>query len=132
MRTKRVNRYNCAHCNKRGYSAPHMVKHEKHCTMNPDRQCRVCILLGVGQVDLGDLVAMLPDPANYTNHEMLIDDANEAAERVRGAARCPMCTFAAIRQSAAFSVVTDFDFKAEMKAMWDEINDREAQECQHG
>ena len=133
MKKTKVNRYNCAHCNKRGYSASHMVKHAKHCTMNPNRQCRVCNLLREDQANLGDLVAMLPDPTGYTNHEMLIDDVNAAVEKLQEAAhRCPMCVFAAIRQSAVFSVVTDFDLKKEMLAVWDEVNDRERKECQHG
>ncbi len=42
MRTKTKTVYYCEHCKKHGLCAGHMKKHEKHCTANPDRDCRVC------------------------------------------------------------------------------------------
>lgn len=36
--------YYCDFCKKKGMSAASMSKHEKHCTLNSNRQCRLCIL----------------------------------------------------------------------------------------
>jgi hypothetical protein len=69
MRTKKVNRYWCDFCNKAGLSAGSMAKHEKHCTLNPDRSCRVCTIINggykVGAEEMARLVAILPDSAAY-------------------------------------------------------------------
>lgn len=69
MRTKKVNRYWCDHCNKAGLSAGSMAKHEAHCTLNPARNCRVCTLVNggyqVGAERMAELVAILPDPAAF-------------------------------------------------------------------
>jgi hypothetical protein len=69
MRVKKVNRYWCDFCNKAGLSAGAMAKHEKHCTMNPDRSCRVCTLINggyaVGKERMAELVALLPDSTAY-------------------------------------------------------------------
>lgn len=34
--------YYCDHCKKRSLSKGHMNTHERHCTANPDRECRMC------------------------------------------------------------------------------------------
>ena len=40
IETKKV--YYCEFCKKHGLSSGHMGKHERHCTGNPDRECRFC------------------------------------------------------------------------------------------
>lgn len=69
MRTKKVNRYWCDFCNKAGLQAGAMAKHEKHCTLNPDRSCRVCTIVNggyrVGAEEMARLVAILPDSTAY-------------------------------------------------------------------
>ena len=143
MKTTRVNRYNCDHCGKRGYSVPHMKRHEKHCTMNPNRTCRVCVLLEEHQGPVGLLEAMLPDSGEYlmtdesgvlSFQSALTDAANAALPALREAANnCPACILAAIRQRGIpVAEVSDFDWSKEMEAVWDDMNEREAQECYHG
>lgn len=96
MKTKRVNRYYCDYCKKQGGSASHISRHEKRCTMNPDRECGVCDLLGVAQ-----------------------DCANKCLKWLREACdNCPACILAAIRQRGIpVPMVTDFDWTDEMKAV---------------
>lgn len=69
MRTKKVNRYWCDHCNKAGLSASAMTRHEAHCTLNPARNCRVCTLVNggyqVGAERMAELVVLLPDPSAF-------------------------------------------------------------------
>src|SRR5688572_17673310 len=47
MKTEKKNVYYCDYCKKRSLAANHMKTHEKHCTNNPDRQCRLC---GMGTI----------------------------------------------------------------------------------
>jgi len=42
MLTKVKSVYYCEYCNKHGLGAGAMKKHEKYCTLNPDRICRMC------------------------------------------------------------------------------------------
>lgn len=42
MEKKKVWRYYCDFCKKSNCSGAAMSKHEKHCTSNPDRECRMC------------------------------------------------------------------------------------------
>lgn len=142
MKTTRVNRYNCDHCGTKKYSAPHMTKHERGCTMNPDRTCGVCNLLEEHQRPLAPLVAMLPDPSGHRTVDefdlvsfdaALTADANKALEALRDEANnCPACILAAIRQRGIpVPMVTDFDFSAEMRSVWSDVNER-AMDCYYG
>ena len=42
MRTVLKKVYYCDFCKKKGLSASSISKHEKHCTLNPKRECRLC------------------------------------------------------------------------------------------
>jgi len=140
MRMKTVTRYNCDFCNKRGFSASHMTKHERHCTLNPNRDCRVCALLENGwdadfeRKTLPELIAMLPDPGQMlavdccdTNNEYR--KMTEALEAVLPAFRdatggCPACMMAALRQAKIpVPMMEGFDFKQEMQNIMDSINE---------
>lgn len=138
MKTKRVNRYYCEFCTKANCSAPHMKKHEKHCTMNPSRECGVCGLLEQSPESLESLIAILPDPADYaaSEHKGAFDPAltyaaNDALPRLREATNnCPACIMAAIRQAGIpVPMVNEFDWTKEMKDVWAEVNDRNAEGC---
>lgn len=139
MRTKKVNRYWCDHCNKAGLQAGAMRKHEKHCTMNPARSCRVCVLIEDGldsdtyeaKKPLADLIAMLPDSTRYHASEydwencidphrdlMLEVEAVLPALRV-AAGNCPACMLAALRlRKIPVDMAEGFDFKTEMQAVF--------------
>lgn len=62
MRVKKVNRYYCDFCKKSNCSKHAMELHEKHCTMNPDRQCRLCNDVTAP----AELMELLPDPKECT------------------------------------------------------------------
>ncbi len=62
MKIKKVNRYYCSYCQKSGCAANHMKKHEKRCTMNPNRFCGMCAVMGNEQLKLEDLMSILPEP----------------------------------------------------------------------
>lgn len=134
MRSKKVMRYWCDHCNKAGLRAHAMAKHERHCTKNPARACRTCTLINGGNGpdsdELRALVAMLPTPVAQDwdsignpspQFEKFMREVAEVAPRLREAAGgCPACMLAAIRQAGIFvSLVEGFDFKKEMSDVLD-------------
>lgn len=138
MRTKKVNRYWCDFCNKGGLQAGAMRNHELHCTLNPDRECRVCNLKDNHGAPLAKLMEMLPDTAAYhapedrpytckedTEHYMLVAAMEAIMPAFRAAAEnCPACMMAAMRlKKVPVPIVEGFDFKAEMKVIFDAVND---------
>ena len=138
-------RYYCDYCPKAGQSGFHMATHEKHCTLNPQRECRMCgHISGSKGTDVAEMLALLPDPAGYmrtitdgidgwmTNEPFdVLDDAkikpviDAAMPALRELTEnCPVCIMAAFRQrKIPLPLVESFDFKQEMKDMWDGINE---------
>lgn len=124
MTRKPAWRYKCDFCGKTGYSACHMAKHEKHCTANDNRECRVCKLVEAEQKPMADLVA-----AAWRGIEAL----EEVAEG------CPACMLSAIRRmpplhgpgnfystwdSDGGDGLSTWDYKKAMKSVWDNFNER--------
>jgi len=132
MRTKKVNRYWCDFCNKGMLSAGGMRNHEKHCTKNPERACKVCGLIGGYTRPMNELIAVLPssvayhaDYENFELHRKLFDDTEAAMPKLREATdNCPACIMAALRQAnIPVPMVGSFDFSAEMKEIFSNRSD---------
>lgn len=82
MRSKKVWRYYCDHCNKGGCGKAAMAKHEQSCIKNPNRKCRMCALGQLSPLPLAELA----------EHIGNIDDLRRAADG------CPACMLAAAVQ----------------------------------
>lgn len=112
-------RYYCEHCKKSGGSAHHMRIHEKACTANPDRVCRMC--------EAGELVQKPIDvliEAAWLDEQGAGDiDGRKPSQLAAAAEDCPACMLAAIR---ATSIYFDWDFKEACKVFWDRVNDANA------
>ena len=140
MKTKTVKRHWCDFCNKAGLQERAMARHEKHCTLNPARECRVCTLLEVASGDerglpLADLMALLPDYVPFVMQNSMGDCSPEykafcvalesAYPVLRDAAKgCPACIMAALRQKKIpVPMVDGFDFNKEMQTIFNEMNE---------
>jgi hypothetical protein len=144
MRTKRVLRYYCDFCKKAGCSKFHMESHEKHCTMNPNRSCRMCENAEIDSKPLDVLMALLPNPKDFERTERVeigfFGDGNysdllvytglekvvaEVMDKLWDAAgSCPACVLAALRQKGLTAHIGDdtFNYKKSVKEFWDETN----------
>jgi hypothetical protein len=132
MKIKQVNRYYCDFCKKSGCSKPAMEKHEKHCTMNPNRICRMCLILEVEQQPISDLVMLLPAPkdfkgedeAPWTDTNPLVKAVNASMKSLRDATSdCPACILSALRQRGiSVPMASSFKFKEECDEIWAEQN----------
>jgi hypothetical protein len=124
MRVKMVNRYYCEYCKKAGCSKHHMQHHEDHCTMNPNRECGCCEKTGREQPNIVVLMALLPGPPQVKYWDELtetgfVDKLAKAMPALREAAdNCPVCILSALKQKGICVYLTDFDYKAEIKAYW--------------
>lgn len=152
MKTVLKNVYYCDHCKKRSLASGSMKKHEAGCTLNPNRKCRVCDMLGAAQQPIADLLKLLPDPNDFkraTDHEdwaghvetydlIKYDDLAAATNAVLPAFRkvvedCPACIMAALRQRGIpVPIVTGYNWTSEMKAIWAMINEEKNSSIQCG
>ena len=88
MRTAMRPRYYCDHCNKGNGSPSAMRRHERGCTLNPQRVCGMCKMLA----DEGG-----PEPAPPRDELVRIMDADGFAAMCKAAEDCPACILAALR-----------------------------------
>jgi hypothetical protein len=110
-----------------------MKNHESGCTMNPGRVCRMCRASGIEQKPMADLIeAAKRDYETWEAAFNLDDDACRAAvmrtipkELIDACEGCPACVLAAIRQGGHLGYF-DFDYAAECKSRWADINDEKA------
>lgn len=117
MTRKQAWRYKCDFCGKVGYSGGYMAKHEKCCTANPDRVCRMCKLIEVDQKPIADLVAAAKRGLKALEEE---------------AEGCPACMLAAIRRMPIHypggypddfgDELSNWKFKDAMKSAMEEVN----------
>lgn len=148
MIVKKVNRYYCEFCKKSGCSGGHISKHEKSCTRNPNRICRLCELLKRDAILFSDLLAAIPAKELFLlSHEFLdknkcddapyifkdgIDQGSWTAatvEAIRKLSNCPVCIMAVLKQSGAYVYsAKDFDFKKECEEQLREYNEDEAEQ----
>lgn len=91
MRTVRKDVFYCDHCKLRRLSRIAMEKHERHCTMNPQRTCRWVIDEKRHDFDIPRLASALRE-----NAPLLPTDIQRLRVEVEG---CPACMLAALRQS---------------------------------
>lgn len=120
-------RYYCDHCKRSGASGAAMAKHEKHCTMNPARACRMCEMVGLTPHAPAHLVAVW----HADGWQALLSAAGE----------CPACILAAVRLHQKQPVGMHeygeddvsacdcqvFNFKAAVATLFGELNRKSVQ-----
>jgi hypothetical protein len=137
---EKKNVYYCDHCKKRTLSGGSMKTHEKHCTNNPDRQCRLC---GMGSIK--GLIETFK--ARFTLRKQEYDIWTEeypgeyvviwtgepvTLQEIRDeVGNCPNCIFSIIRQvgfNRHYFKFEAFDYKKELQEELAERNHYSADE----
>lgn len=125
MRTAMRPRYYCDHCNKGNGSPSAMRRHERGCTLNPQRVCGMCAKL----VEEGG-----PGPAPARDELLRIMDADGFKAMCAAANDCPACILSAIRarnvddEHGAWRVSgpddgrNDWNYDAAKAAWWEHFN----------
>lgn len=91
MKTAMRPRYYCDHCNKGNGSPSAMRRHERGCTLNPQRICGMC-------AKLADEVEGVPSRDELVR----IMDANGFKAMCEAANNCPACILSALRTKNYF------------------------------
>ena len=133
VKTKKV--YYCEYCGRHRLTRHSIELHEKHCTLNPHRSCRMC-----DQSDLGSVIE------KYRNRFRVIEKdtqfgKSQEIEWINGEVTladiesdtdcCPACTLAVMRlcgfnkfPAAPF----EFNYEEARKEWWDEKNANTAED----
>ena len=122
MKQKKTWRYYCEFCKKSGGRKDVIIKHEKACTLNPDRRCGMCNLIGNDSAPLSEMIIVakkledwLLDYDNDHKHELeIIEELRTLSDN------CPACILSAIRQAGQFAHT--FRFKEEMDDQMSQYN----------
>ena len=131
MRRKRVWRYYCEFCGKSKGTKQSMELHEKHCTANPDRECRLCEGGGVKSI-----LALLPPyddiKIHYSGSNFILPE--ETVKEIREVSdHCPICLFAAIRQwsgdGSSHDYFPGFEYEKEVKVYLADVREMRAEEA---
>jgi hypothetical protein len=131
MKRKQVYRYYCDFCRKSKGTKNAMEIHERHCTMNPNRACRMCYKLESDAEPMSVLIACLPipfpntKPNDYNETAVYPDELKAGIEKLREASgNCPVCMLAALRQRghSYWDYNELFDYTAEIKRANDEVH----------
>jgi hypothetical protein len=139
MKKKQVWKYYCDYCKKSGGSKYHIEKHEKGCTLNPNRVCGLCKIVGNKQSPIETLIAILPNIENYRSTVIdrygfkseYYDDFDTVLHGKLDILRetvdnCPACIMAALRQAKIpVPMVIGFNYKEELDTFWKEQNKEE-------
>ena len=133
MTKKQIWQYRCDFCGKRNLSSGHMKSHEKYCTMNPQRECRLHKYCDGAQQPIAELISALCSPMNGCLHDW--EKGMEALRKI--SSECPMCMLAAIRQCGENFADKEtgefqgpiFNFKEELAEFWKISNDARAEEA---
>lgn len=126
MTKRQVWQYRCEFCKKKTYTISSMRTHETHCTANPSRVCRMHKHFDDPQPTIPVLLDAIKANAPIEKRIKMVREL---------ASNCPMCILAAIRQSGIcrwdgdpefIAPETGFDFKKEIKAFWNVIDEENA------
>jgi hypothetical protein len=132
MKSRQVTRYWCDFCKKGSLRRHSMEQHERHCTLNPKRDCRVCAMNGSSPPPIEEMLAILPDPTSFNaasagpgweiEQNNLTALVEAAMPRLRELTEgCPACMMAALRQKG-IPVPMGMDYKAEMESFFSDFN----------
>lgn len=135
MKVIKKNIYYCDYCNKKSLKS--VIVHEKHCTANPSRTCRLC-----GKESIKEIIEKYKAlfKINYIPNitfgdksvtvkveylkEFTLDDIREELEYY-----CPNCLLAVIRcvglNRFYFDGKFKFDYKKELQEWWVAVNEEE-------
>jgi len=124
IKTKKV--YYCEYCGKHNLRS--LAIHEKHCTGNPSRECRLCgrtdsVQPLIDKYQKQHIVEELKESDNFdlrgykVIQEPKIEDIKDDVDC------CPNCVLAIIRGfKTEYTIDFRYQYQEELKIWWDDVN----------
>ena len=127
IKTKKV--YYCDFCKKKSLKT--LEKHEKHCTGNINRECRMCGITPNYQEIVDKLKARYhivrdePTFENMFSFQQVIWHGEEITgkEITDLVDQCPACALTIIKHIDASIINIDFNYTEKCKELWSEFNE---------
>lgn len=128
MRVVKKNVYYCDYCNKRSLRS--LINHEKHCTANPNRTCRLCERESIKEIiDKYRKLFVIKEVDALTESTLKVEYLKEFnLESIRHELEynCPTCLLAIIRcvglNRYYFGDKFKFDYQKELAEWWQRTN----------
>lgn len=137
MTSRRITSYYCDFCRK-GINSKHwMTVHERYCTRNPNRGCRLCARAGWEPTRPDKFKHLMPDIEDYAqdadpdgrwrkSYQNYEKDMAEILAQIQKEVDCPACVLAILRQSGVPLWAWNYDFKSALAKFWEEQNNLRA------
>lgn len=134
MKIIKKNVYYCDYCNKHGLSVSHITTHERHCTANPLRICRLCgyssgFMETIAKLKKRFIIATEYNEfarfdleiVKWKGEEITLDELRYITDG------CPNCILTIIRGVGLNHYGFDFNFnyQKELSEHWKTINEKE-------
>lgn len=107
MKIKIKNVYYCEYCNKHRLRKNIIEEHEKHCTLNPNRECRLC-----GNKNIKHIIKKYHKKKKFSLKDIKKDVSD-----------CPNCILTVLRCVKLY--IIEFDYKGALKEWWNNENQDE-------
>lgn len=123
IKTKKV--YYCDYCKK--HSLRSLLKHERHCTANPNRECR----LECDTVNLPKLIEKYKKQLVIREHAFGCFNEVVSKPDIKNikadTGNCPNCTLTILRcaETGSYYSPDEFNYKAELESWWSAVNESE-------
>lgn len=112
VKTKKV--YYCDFCKKKSLRKDIIINHEKHCTLNINRECRVCTYMEIKQKDIKPLIKRFKGSNDIQQVGEL--DEKYILREIEKEFDCPACILTILR---ILKITTyDFNYKKAMEAIF--------------
>ena len=111
-----------------------MIKHEAHCTMNPNRVCGFCKTAGNKTTSMDEMLVVLQKQLYWQYTHLVNQDDEEiitipqleetAIKELRDISdNCPACILSALRQGKAIVASYGvFNYESEVESFWKDMN----------
>ena len=143
MKTVKKNVYYCDFCKKKGLSGGAMATHEKHCTGNLNRECKLCagsyqILEYVKELKKRFKIVTIKSESEYMKGEWIREEVSWVGKEITldeirdHADGCPICTLTIIRGLNIMPYYDfQFDYKGELAKWWETVNGEERKNAEY-
>ena len=134
MKIKVCKIYYCDFCGKHRHFSGVMAVHEKHCTMNPNRECRMCERIGLPKETIASVKraykTLLSHKIDHGINGVYVANFNKRIEKLYQDLGCPACMLAVLRQHQG-DWMNEWDFQEELKKYWEKKREQEQREVEH-
>lgn len=137
IQTRKI--YYCDFCHKHKHFSGIMAEHEKHCTANPNRECRMCGEVGINKEYVRKLRTAYKTLMSHKGKDGASDmgitgtyvhNFNKRVNEIYKSLGCPACMLAILRQNKS-SWTFDWNYQEELKKYWEIENDKAERDAEY-